>query len=60
MFITSLFINVSEEDLVNLAINYLSAFFSAEIEPDSPFHVEFGLSPEFDFGDFIPRDNMSL
>jgi hypothetical protein len=42
--------------------------FSAEIqdnpglldEPYSPFHAEFGMSAESDFGDFISRDDMSL
>jgi hypothetical protein len=29
-------------------------------EPYSRFHAEFGLSSEFDFGDFIPCDDMSL
>jgi hypothetical protein len=53
---------------VNLTINCLSAFFSAEIQdnlsllgqPYSPFHAEFGISSEFDFGDFVPRNDMSL
>jgi hypothetical protein len=29
-------------------------------EPYSPFHVEFWMTSEFDFGYFIPRDDMSL
>jgi hypothetical protein len=43
-------------------------FFWAEIEdnpslldkPYSPFHVEYGTSSKFGFGDFIPRDDMLL
>jgi hypothetical protein len=27
-------------------------------KPSSPFRVEFGMSPEFDFDDSIPRDDI--
>jgi hypothetical protein len=41
-------------------------FLSAEIqdhpnlldEQYSPFHAEFGMRPQFDFGDFMSRDDM--
>jgi hypothetical protein len=49
-------------------IKLFISVFSAEIQdnlslldgPYSVFYVEFGMSSEFDFADFIPRDDMSL
>jgi hypothetical protein len=60
MFIKRLFMDISEEDSGNLTINCLEAVFSAESQRNlsrvdelySAFHVEFGMSSEFDFGDF--------
>jgi hypothetical protein len=53
---------------VNLIIKLFISVFSAEIQdnlslldgPYSLFHVEFGMNSEFDFADFIPRNDMPL
>jgi hypothetical protein len=29
-------------------------------KPYPPFHAEFGIRSEFDFGDFVPRDDLPL
>jgi hypothetical protein len=52
----------------NLTVNCLLPFCSVEIQDDlslldesySSFHVEFGISSEFDFCDFIHRDDLPL
>jgi hypothetical protein len=53
---------------MNLTVNCLDTFCWAEIQDDlsllaerySPFHVEFGMGSECDFGDCIPHDDMPL
>jgi hypothetical protein len=68
MFIKRLFMNIGEGRFREFDSSWFVTVFPAEIQynlsllgkPYSPFQVEFGMSSEFDFADFIPPDDMPL